>query len=71
MGLILTNRHITGVGPVRAIAIFDRHEELEAPLQTAGRSMKLASSGWFLCEFAKVARVYSLLGMVFQPLNSD
>lgn len=28
-GLILTNRHITGVGPVRAIAIFDRHEELE------------------------------------------
>ncbi|CAJ1407712.1 unnamed protein product [Effrenium voratum] len=29
MGLILTNRHITGVGPVRAIAIFDRHEELE------------------------------------------
>ncbi|CAE7441249.1 unnamed protein product [Symbiodinium natans] len=29
-GLILTNRHITGVGPVRAIAIFDRHEELDA-----------------------------------------
>jgi len=28
-GLILTNRHITGVGPVRGIAIFDRHEELE------------------------------------------
>lgn len=28
-GLILTNRHITGVGPVRALAIFDRHEELE------------------------------------------
>lgn len=28
-GLILTNRHITGVGPVRATAIFDRHEELE------------------------------------------
>ena len=29
-GLILTNRHITGVGPVRAIAMFDRHEELDA-----------------------------------------
>lgn len=28
-GLILTNRHITGVGPVRASAIFDRHEELK------------------------------------------
>ena len=28
-GLILTNRHITGVGPVRALAIFDRHEELD------------------------------------------
>jgi len=28
-GLILTNRHITGVGPVRATATFDRHEELE------------------------------------------
>ena len=29
-GFILTNRHITGVGPVRAIAMFDRHEELDA-----------------------------------------
>mmetsp|Transcript_10388 Transcript_10388/g.23488 ORF Transcript_10388/g.23488 Transcript_10388/m.23488 type:complete len:1038 (+) Transcript_10388:79-3192(+) len=28
-GLILTNRHITGVGPVRATALFDRFEELE------------------------------------------
>eukprot|EP00929_Paragymnodinium_shiwhaense_P111730 TRINITY_DN80019_c0_g1_i1.p1 TRINITY_DN80019_c0_g1~~TRINITY_DN80019_c0_g1_i1.p1 ORF type:complete len:1041 (-),score=242.99 TRINITY_DN80019_c0_g1_i1:86-3208(-) len=28
-GLILTNRHVAGVGPVRALAIFDRHEELE------------------------------------------
>ena len=28
-GLILTNRHITGVGPVCALAIFDRHEELD------------------------------------------
>jgi len=28
-GIILTNRHITGVGPMRATATFDRHEELE------------------------------------------
>eukprot|EP00971_Amphidinium_carterae_P218412 4335201-Amphidinium_carterae.1 len=34
-GLILTNRHITGVGPVRASAVFDRHEELEVPWRVA------------------------------------
>ena len=36
-GLILTNRHITGVGPVRALAIFDRHEELEVEVATGGQ----------------------------------
>ena len=36
-GLILTNRHITGVGPVRALAIFDRHEELEVEVWSGRR----------------------------------
>ena len=37
-GLILTNRHITGVGPVRALAIFDRHEELEVEVWRGEKS---------------------------------
>ena len=40
-GLILTNRHITGVGPVRALAIFDRHEELEVEVWKTLQSLTL------------------------------
>lgn len=39
-GLILTNRHITGVGPVRALAIFDRHEELEVEVWSGRRKSR-------------------------------
>lgn len=45
-GLILTNRHITGVGPVRALAIFDRHEELEVEVWCGKLSEETNEKPW-------------------------